>query len=169
MNNFGFYYNPMWDMQRMNSTNMVNYVVQKGDSLYKIAKKYNVTVDDLIKTNNLKDSLIYPDQIIVIPKRVNNGSVFFEEYVIMDGDTIEGIAMKTQTSTDDIVRYNDVSKLMLVPMQKINIPSMYKKYEIVATDTLDYILRKTGMTAEELINANSNDWLKVGNIINVKY
>lgn len=168
MNKFGFYYNPNWDMSRTNNVNVENYVVQKGDSLYKIAKKYNITVDELINANNLNNSLIYPDQIIVIPKMVNNGAVYFEEYVIMDGDTIEQIAQKKQTASDDILRYNDVSKLILVPMQKINVPILYNKYQIVATDSLDYILAKTGMTAEELILANSNEWLKEGNIINVK-
>ncbi len=168
MNEFGFYYNPSWNQIRINGKETVNYIVQKGDSLYKIALKYNVTVDELIQANNLKDSLIYPDQVIVIPKRMNNGPVFFEEYVVKDGDTIEGIAFKTQTDTNDIVKYNDVSKLMLVPMQNLNIPRKYRLYQITETDDLNEILGKTGMTIEELVSANSENWLKPGNLIYVK-
>lgn len=34
----------------------INYEVKSGDSLYQIAKKYNVNVDDIIKWNNIKNS-----------------------------------------------------------------------------------------------------------------
>ena len=167
MNSFGFYNVPYWG-QRISAASGETYVVQNGDSLYKIAKKYGVTVEELMNANNLTNSLIYPNQVIVIPKKINNGAVFFEEYIIMDGDTLEGIALKTQSSTSDIVRYNDITKLMLVPMQNINIPTKYRQYEIVATDDLEAILKKTGMTVEELIKANAENWLKPGNVINVK-
>ena len=39
------------------------YVVQKGDNLTKIAKKFNTTVDELVKLNNISNpNLIYPGQ-----------------------------------------------------------------------------------------------------------
>jgi len=44
------------------------YRVRKGDSLYKIASMHQVTVDALMKENNLKSSVIHPDQRLKIPK-----------------------------------------------------------------------------------------------------
>ncbi|MFH1460497.1 MAG: divergent PAP2 family protein [Candidatus Omnitrophota bacterium] len=46
------------------------YEVQPGDSLYKIAKNHNTTVDLIMKSNNLKDSLINPGMKLKIEKSV---------------------------------------------------------------------------------------------------
>ena len=44
------------------------YVVKKGDTVYKIAKRYGTTMQALILTNNLRNpNLIYPGQILLIP------------------------------------------------------------------------------------------------------
>ena len=51
-----------------------NYVVKQGDSLYKIAKEYGVTVNDLLEANGLKNALIYPNQVLIIPLN-NNGEI----------------------------------------------------------------------------------------------
>jgi LysM repeat protein len=45
-----------------------SYVVMKGDTLYSISKKFNISVSDLIKTNNIKDNTISIDQTLKIIK-----------------------------------------------------------------------------------------------------
>lgn len=45
-----------------------SYVVVKGDTLYSISKKFNISVSDLIKTNNIKDNTISIDQTLKIIK-----------------------------------------------------------------------------------------------------
>lgn len=45
----------------------INYIVRSGDTLSKIATRYQVTVDELAKSNNIKDvNKIYPGQTIVL-------------------------------------------------------------------------------------------------------
>lgn len=45
------------------------YTVKSGDSLYKIAKNHNITVEDILKLNFIPNpNLIYPGQEIVISK-----------------------------------------------------------------------------------------------------
>ena len=44
----------------------IKYTVKKGDSLYSIAKKYNVTVDEIKRKNNLKSNILSIGQILTI-------------------------------------------------------------------------------------------------------
>ncbi len=45
------------------------YYVKDGDSLWKIAKRYRTTVEDIMKYNELKDDKIFPGDQLLIPKR----------------------------------------------------------------------------------------------------
>ena len=49
------------------SSNYNNYVVQKGDTLYSIARKYNITVDTIKKLNNLSSNTLSINQVLIIP------------------------------------------------------------------------------------------------------
>ena len=89
-----------------------NYVVKQGDSLYKIAKEYGVTVNDLLEANGLKNALIYPNQVLIIPLN-NNGEIYFVEYVVMENDSLESIASKYNVSLKDLNNYNNLEKLYL--------------------------------------------------------
>jgi len=53
--------------QVINTTDQ-NYTVQKGDTLYNIAKRYNMTVDELKALNNLTDGGIKIGQKLVVVK-----------------------------------------------------------------------------------------------------
>lgn len=62
------------------------YIVKQGDSLYSIARTYNIPLDTLIMLNGLnKNDYIYPNQEIVIPK---SG---IKLYVTKEGDTLANI------------------------------------------------------------------------------
>lgn len=59
------------------------YEIKKGDSLYKISKEFNVNTKLLAELNGLNmDDYIYPQQVLLIPKR----DVSY--YITKDGDTI---------------------------------------------------------------------------------
>ena len=45
------------------------YKVKSGDSLYNIAKKYNLSVAELKSYNTLSNDMLYPNQILLIPKK----------------------------------------------------------------------------------------------------
>ena len=52
----------------INTNNYVQYTVNKGDTLWGIAKKYNTTVNDIITTNNLISTILSPNQVLIIPQ-----------------------------------------------------------------------------------------------------
>ena len=63
-----------------------NYKIKAGDSIYSIARKYNVAPDVLLMINGLnKDDYIYPNQEIIVP----SSEIFV--YVTKQGDTIDSI------------------------------------------------------------------------------
>lgn len=49
------------------------YVVRNGDSLYRIAAKFNVTVEALIAANNLTSNTLHPGQTLIIPGATQTG------------------------------------------------------------------------------------------------
>lgn len=153
-----------FDFERENDN---QYVVKSGDSLYKIAKMYNVSVDDLLQANGLTSALIYPNQVLIIPLNTN-GSVYFVEYVVKDNDTLESIADKHNIKVNDLTNYNNLEKLYLVDEQVLTIPVQSNKHKVVATDTIDYILRKYDMTLEELVELNKDKLLIENSYLNVK-
>ena len=62
------------------------YMVKRGDSVYSIARTYNVDPSTLLLLNGLnKDDIIYPNQEITVPKK---GVVV---YVTKQGDTVDFI------------------------------------------------------------------------------
>lgn len=101
-----------------NNTGDVYYTVQSGDSLNKIAVKYNTTVDNLLKLNpNIKTpSLIYVGQKI----KVTEGATY---YTIQSGDTLSKIASKYGTTVNNIMKLNpDIKNPNIISVgQKIRI------------------------------------------------
>lgn len=65
------------------------YVVQKGDSLWSIANRFGVTVNELITANDLTDSILTIGQVLIIPNQDNvNNSTNSNLYIVQKGDTI---------------------------------------------------------------------------------
>ncbi|MDR1466963.1 MAG: LysM peptidoglycan-binding domain-containing protein [Oscillospiraceae bacterium] len=54
-------------IREASSDHQISYTVKSGDSLWMISKRYNTTVDKIIKANNLTSSLLSIGQILVIP------------------------------------------------------------------------------------------------------
>ena len=53
-----------------NFASMTLYIVKKGDTLWKIAKKYNSSVCEIAEINNIENpDLIYPGDKLLIVKR----------------------------------------------------------------------------------------------------
>lgn len=95
-----------------NSSYFDYYTIKKGDSLYKIASKYDVDYNILALINGLElDDYIYPNQVIAVPK---NGVRY---YVVSDNDTLMDISNKLNVSVNDIINQNN--QLYLLPEQLI--------------------------------------------------
>lgn len=78
-----------------------NYVVKQGDSIYSIARAYNVDPDTLLMLNGLnKNDYIYPNQEIIVP--LKDVSI----YVTREGDTIDGIINNLGIDANTLAKQN---------------------------------------------------------------
>ena len=85
---------------RINSE--IEYTVKKGDSLYKIANTYNTSVSKLLSLNNLKNASLAVGQKLKIPIIKDNSNT----YVVKKGDSLYSIALKFNTSVDNLKSKN---------------------------------------------------------------
>jgi LysM repeat protein len=97
------------------------YIVQKGDTLYQISEKFGVSVAEIMEKNQIFDTLIYPNQIIVIPRKAEN-TVYFEEYITKENDSIASISKNLIANMELLIKYNDLTKLILNENQVLRIP-----------------------------------------------
>lgn len=84
------------------------YTVQSGDSLYSIARRYDTTIDQIKKMNNLNSNTLSIGQKLVIPS-ANAENV----YVVKSGDNLYSIARNYNTTVDEIKRRNNLNSNLL--------------------------------------------------------
>lgn len=81
--------------------------VVEGDTLFNIAKRYNVSVADLIVANNIKGNTIQKGQVLRLaqaaPAQTRIEKV---SYTARKGDTFKSIAARFNIHIDDIRRLN---------------------------------------------------------------
>lgn len=104
---------------KINDVYFNTYKIEKGDTLFGIAKKYNVNPNLLASLNGInKEDYIYPGQEIMVPK---NG---YSYYISAEGDTLDMIKDVFGTNYKDLMNQNKT--IYVLPEQLFVIK---KKYE----------------------------------------
>lgn len=107
-----------------NNQSNSTYTVQKGDSLYSIARAYNTTVDELKRLNNLTSNTLSIGQVLNINRNNNNTNVnTTNTYTVKSGDTLYSIARAYNTSLNEIKTLNNLTSNVLTVGQTLKIPS----------------------------------------------
>lgn len=84
--------------------------------MYSIARKYNVTVNDLMKYNNLTSNLLSIGQQIRIPTSGTSNT-----YTVKSGDSLYSIAKKYNTTVDRLKSINNLTSNLLSIGQVLNV------------------------------------------------
>ncbi len=100
-----------------NPNNMFMYEVKSGDTLYGIARKYGITVNDIMKLNYFTNTNLSPGQIIRIPEMYfdmdNMNLPNYINYTVKPGDTIYSIARNNNISVETLEKDNALSSPIL--------------------------------------------------------
>lgn len=152
------------------------YIVKKGDSLYSIANKYNTTVEELKRINNLTSNILSIGQVLKLPSdKANN--VEKEEntisYTVKKGDSLYSIARKYDTTIDRIKDLNNLTTNLLSIGQVLLIPTdtnLETTYTVKKGDSLYSIAKKYNTTVDRLkqLNNLTSNLLSIGQILIVR-
>ena len=130
------------------------YIVQSGDTLWDIASRFNVDLDELIAVNELEDNNLIVGQELIIPGLEGVSGVLRTETVPY-GDNLRSLERRTQAPQSVLRRLNRlVSPTELYAGVQLIVPLDEKTPPLSARISL-----KAGETLlEEAIRQNSDIW-----------
>ena len=142
-------------------TDRFTYIVKKGDTLYKIASMYGISVDRLREFNDLKSNFIEIGDVLKIPTSTSD-----DVYVVKAGDTLYSISKQFNIDVDELKQLNNLTSDLLSIDQILKIPSNknYEVYTVVAGDNLYKIANQFGTTIDniKLLNNLTSNILNIG-------
>lgn len=141
------------------------YLIQQGDNLNSIAKKFNTKESIIMDLNNIP----FPDMIregreIIVPIKKEN---YFDYYTIQKGDTLYGIAREYNINPELLALLNGLNNQdYIYPGQEILIPkSNYSYYVTAEGDTISTVSTKFNLEPSEVIRTNETIYLLPGQLI----
>lgn len=148
--------------------------VQPGDTLGAIAVRYNISVAELMRLNNLSTQSIRAGQELRLPSSAS--------IIVQAGDTLERIAKRNGISVQELRRANNLSSDSIRPGQTLRLPSSRSTpatlpsqprvsnattYTVESGDTLEAIGKRFGVSVDALKAANQlqTDRLRLGQVL----
>ena len=145
------------------------YTVKSGDSLWSIAKKYNVSVADLKEANGLTTSMLTIGDVLKIPT-IDKEELKENVYVVKSGDSLYKIAQNYDTTVSEIMQLNNLTSTALSIGQVLEIPVVTptgNTYTVKSGDSLYKIAQANNTTVNELVSLNnlSSTSLSIGQVL----
>lgn len=170
-------------------TTYKDYVVKKGDSLYSIANKNNITVDELKKINNLTSNMLSIGQVLKLPTQDKVEEISM--YTVQKGDSLYSIAKKFGITVDEIKSLNNLTSNNLAIGEQLMIKSstgdepinpeeecigtgyvepQYIMYTVQRGDSLYTIARRYNTSVDNIkaLNNLTNNNLTIGEQLKIK-
>ena len=143
------------------------HIVQWGENLTFIARRYGVTIHAIVVANHLTSAnRIYAGQRLVIPGRWTPAPVAGCTYIVQHGDTLSGIAYRHGVSVNSLLRVNNiVNPNRIYAGQRLTIPgapgaptppsTTGRYYTVQRGDTLAKIAFRYGVSIWSIVKANN--------------
>lgn len=128
------------------------HVVQRGETLWEIGRRYGVSVDHLVQLNELSE----PNRLVIGQKLViREGEARI--HIVQRGETLTSIARQYGLRVHDLIAFNEIANpdRLSVGQQIVVTPRVQRTHVITAGDTLWDIAREYEVTVEAIQSANS--------------
>lgn len=157
---------------------MKRYTVQRGDTLYGIAKQFGTTVADIKRINNLNSDSISVGQVLIIEEDTAPTT-----YTVQRGDTLYSIGRKFNIPVLDLMRINNITStilrvgqvLTLIVNEEENaggvvVVPVYENYSVKRGDSLYSIAKQFGTTVNQIKQDNGlySNLLTIGQVLRIK-
>ena len=151
------------------------YTVKSGDSLWKIANEYGLTVAELKSLNGLTSDNLSVGQVLKVSNSSGSSNSSSNTYTVKSGDSLWKIANQYGVTVNELKSLNDLTSDILSIGQVLKIPSSSSSnssgstYTVKAGDSLWNIANQYGITVDELKNLNNltSNTLSIGQILKV--
>lgn len=157
------------------------YIVKKGDTVYKIAKKFGASPEKVKKTNNLGSGKLLPGAKLVIPAGKSPKSRHFAKkaaslqghnkdshvsdqegsretqyHIVRKGDSLHSISREYSVTVNDLMEINNIDKPRKIKIgQKIMLQKTGpRSYTVKKGDNIWKISKRFDMAAEEIMEIN---------------
>ena len=140
------------------------YFVQPGDTLYKIAQKYQSSVEVIKLRNGLRSDYLYVGQRLVIPFSGESDFIYY----VKPGDSLYLLARQYNTTIAVIKDINGLYSNYIYSGQKLRIPLVRPRttftYTVRSGDTLYAIARRFAVSMDRVKSYNNlrSNYLWVG-------
>lgn len=131
------------------------YIVERGDTLYNIANRFNTTVSELKRLNNLTSDTLSIGQLLIIKEdneEINNN---YNIYEVVKGDSLWLIAKKFNTTVNELIDINNLDTINLQVGDKLKVPNSNNIYIVKKGDTLWSIAKNNNVSVNNLKEANN--------------
>jgi LysM repeat protein len=152
------------------------YIVQPGDSLWDISRKFGLTPKKLRQMNGLANNVIYPgDRLAVVAATKPDGQEIY--YQVRNGDSLWTIAQRHQVNPEEIKMWNNLQSNMIHPgnrlllkLAKVKEARAETYYRVRSGDSLWTIARKHNTSPEAIKKWNNlkNNTIHPGNRLLIK-
>lgn len=171
---------------KVNGKDCIIYIVQPGEGVYGISKRFNVTQDDLRKYNPaMTDSLRAGQELLIPVVTPTKAIVGYFMHETKRKETLYSISKQYNVSIDDIIKLNPGVKEKLKAKTLIRIPEYGKtpaitpeeqtpvsddfiKHTITPKETLFSLARRYGISIDDLIQSNpglSPETFSIGKVV----
>jgi murein DD-endopeptidase MepM/ murein hydrolase activator NlpD len=152
------------------------HVVQRGETLFRIALRYGTTVDELVRLNGISDpGSIDVGQRLLVPSTGVPEPVEAVTHIVQPGETLRSIAESYGTTVETLVALNNIANANTIyvgqvltitpaaaaaaptsePVSVEAAPVTAMVYVVQPGETLFRIATRFGLTVNDLVTANS--------------
>lgn len=145
------------------------YTVKSGDTLYSIAREYNISVQGIKDANNLINNNLTIGQKLIIPTPTIESNDIV--YTVKKGDNLYSIAKTYGLTQQELMNYNNLTSNLLSIGQTLKIPSnnTSSTYVVKSGDTLYSIARQFNTSVQDIKNKNNltTNTLSIGQTLKI--